>query len=128
MPRRRTAVSSFHIVQGRARRLLGSLLKEIVTRETELRRLRETASTLAQLAGGSGAPRADGGAAKRGSRINWRAVLAQLPKQFKAADIRSVRGIRSKRSSEIFAGIARWLDAGLVERKSRGLYERVNLK
>jgi hypothetical protein len=128
MPRRRTAVSSFHIVQGRARRLLGSLLKEIVTRETELRRLRETASTLAQLAGGSGAPRAGGGAARRVSRINWRAVLAQLPKQFKAADIRSVRGIRSKRSSEIFAGITRWLDAGLVKRKSRGLYERVNLK
>jgi hypothetical protein len=55
-------------------------------------------------------------------------VLARLPKLFKAADIRSVRGIGSKRSSEIFAGITRWLDADLVKRKSRGLYERVNQK
>jgi hypothetical protein len=34
-------------------------------------------------------------------------VLEQLPKQFKASHIRTVRGLKNKRPSEIFAGITR---------------------
>ena len=66
-----------------------------------------------------------GRAAGAVTRINWTGVLEQLPQQFKASDIRAVRGVRRKRSSEIFAAIARWTEAGLVKRKERGLYERV---
>ncbi|MGB3549613.1 MAG: hypothetical protein WA993_02910 [Candidatus Binatus sp.] len=53
-------------------------------------------------------------------RINWHRVLAQMPKQFKLSDVRSVRGLKLKRSSEIFVAIKRWIDAGLVTRKTRG--------
>jgi hypothetical protein len=58
-------------------------------------------------------------------RINWGTVLEQLPKQFNASQIRTVRGLKNKRSSEFFAAITRWMEAGAVKRKERGLYERV---
>jgi hypothetical protein len=32
---------------------------------------------------------------------------------------------KDKRSSEVFAAIARWIDAKMVKRKERRLYERV---
>jgi len=67
---------------------------------------------------------------QRGSRIqldpdHWREVLSKLPKQFKAVDLRKVRGLAQKKSSEIFAAITRWIEAKLVKRKNRGVYERV---
>jgi len=66
-------------------------------------------------------------AGRRGARtrINWTEVLNKLPKQFKASDIRAVRGLRDKRSSEIFAAITRWIDGGAVKRRDRGMYERL---
>jgi hypothetical protein len=48
--------------------------------------------------------------------------LEQLPRQFKASDIRQVRGIKDKRSSELFAAITRWIEAGSVKKKARGAY------
>jgi hypothetical protein len=53
-------------------------------------------------------------------------VLEILPKQFKASQVRTLRGLKSKRSSEIFAAITRWMEAGAVRRKERGLYVRIN--
>ncbi|HTW88772.1 MAG TPA: hypothetical protein VMD75_12285 [Candidatus Binataceae bacterium] len=38
--------------------------------------------------------------------------------------MRDVRGLKGKRSSEIFAAITRWIDAGAVKRRERGVYER----
>ena len=35
---------------------------------------------------------------------------------------------KDKRPSEVFAAITRWIDAKMVKRKSRGVYERVNGK
>jgi hypothetical protein len=58
-----------------------------------------------------------------GGRINWRTVLEQLPKQFKASDVRSIRGLKDKRPSEIFAAVTRWIEAGSLKRKTRGVYE-----
>jgi hypothetical protein len=43
----------------------------------------------------------------------------------KNANIRTVRGLKNKRPSEIFAAITRWMEAGAVKREERGLYERV---
>jgi hypothetical protein len=40
--------------------------------------------------------------------------------------VRKVRGLKDKRSSEIFAAITRWIDAGAVKRRGRGTYERVS--
>ncbi|MGH7915853.1 MAG: hypothetical protein ACREQE_00170 [Candidatus Binataceae bacterium] len=127
MPRTRSAErpsSAFRQVQQQARTLLMNLHKEIRAKEAELRRLKEEESSLVQLTGRVARGAGEDGAG-RGGRIDWRAVLNQLPKQFNASNIRSVRGLKAKRPSEIFAAITRWIDAGMVKRKSRGVYERV---
>jgi len=47
------------------------------------------------------------------------------PRIKEASDVRGVRGLKDNRSSEIFATITRWIDAGAVKRRARGTYERV---
>jgi|SRR6516164_5085887 len=129
MPRMTTGeTSAFTQVQTQARELLAKLRTDIRTKDAELRRLRQEESKLAALTGQPSLAVADGGmGAGRGARtrINWSDVLNKLPKQFKASDIRSVRGLRDKRSSEIFAAITRWIDGGAVKRRDRGMYERL---
>jgi hypothetical protein len=130
MPRTTTGgTSAFSQVQAQARELLAKLRTDIRTKDVELRRLRQEESKLAALTGQAGMASADGGmgVGRRGtrSRINWGDVLNKLPKQFKASDIRAVRGLRDKRSSEIFAAITRWIDGGAVKRRDRGMYERL---
>ena len=115
-------------VQAKARQVLKSLAQEIRAKESDLRRLRDDEAKLAALAGQRSASvsRSKRGArGKGGGRINWRAVLENLPKEFKASHIRAAPRMKDKRSSEFFAAIARWIDAKMVKRKKRGLYERV---
>jgi hypothetical protein len=115
-------------MQEQARELLVSVRSEIRSREDNLRRLKKEESQLSALMGQRwtyGAKPASGGSVGATARINWRTVLEQLPKQFKAPDIRAVRGLKNKQSSEIFAAITRWIEAGTVKRKDRGLYARV---
>jgi hypothetical protein len=130
MPRttRTQITSAFSGVQKQARELLVSVRSEIRSREDDLRRLKKEESQLSAVVSQSGTGRAkpaSGGSAGATARVNWGTVLEQLPKQFKASQIRTVRGLKNKRSSEIFAAIARWMEAGSVRRKERGLYERV---
>lgn len=128
MPRGTTQVASaFQRVQKQARELVAALRNEIRAMEMDLKRLKDEESQLARLAGrGERAQAARNGAVRSGAgRVNWGTVLEQMPKQFKAADVRKVRSVKAKRSSEIFAGISRWVEAGAVRRKDRGLYERV---
>jgi hypothetical protein len=135
MPRRKNSggvTSALRQVQKQAQAILISLRKEIRAKEQELLNLRNQEANLGQLTG-PGATRAAAAAkvpaaavrGSRGGRVNWRTILEQLPKQFKAAHIRDIRGIKGKRPSEIFAAITRWIEAGTVKRKARGLYERV---
>ncbi len=115
-------------VQAKARQVLKSLAQEIRAKESDLRRLRDDEAKLAALAGQRSASvsRSERGTpGKGGGRINWRAVLEKLPKEFKASHIRAVPRMKDKRPSEVFAAIARWIDAKMVKRKERGLYERV---
>ena len=132
MPRRKNVASAFRQVQQQARMLVANLQKEIRAKEMELKQLKQEEASLGQLTGrvarastgdGDGDGRVSGRVGR--GRINWRAVLDQLPKQFKASHIRDIRGLKGKRPSEIFAAITRWIDAGTVKRKARGLYERV---
>jgi hypothetical protein len=135
MPRKKSIEgnSGFRQVQDHARTLLQNVRKDIRAKEAELKRLRDEEASLGQLVGGAGPKAGSNGSAVRGrpagsgggsGRINWREILEQLPKQFGAADIRSIRGLKGKRPSEIFAAITRWIEAGSVKRKSRGVYER----
>jgi len=140
MPRGRKGSASTTSAIREFRRQAGSVLvklrKDIRAKEIELAGLKREEAALGQIAGRAGAgggvaraPRAagsDGGSGSGGGgRINWRSVLTQLPKQFKASNVRQVRGLKDKRPSEIFAAITRWIDAGLAKRKTRGLYEKV---
>jgi hypothetical protein len=130
MPRKKASAetgSAFRQVQKQARMLLANLRKDIRAKQMELSRLKDEESRLSSLVGRSGKMAAAGGRAggvSGGGRINWRSVLAQLPKQFKASDVRNVRGLKQKRPSEIFAAITRWIDGGMAKRKARGLYEK----
>jgi hypothetical protein len=134
MPRRKGSASTASVIRQFRRQagtVLAKLRKDIRTKEIELARLKRDEESLGRLAGrggaggggGARAPRAAGGGGG-GGRINWRSVLAQLPKQFKASNVRQVRGLKDKRPSEIFAAITRWIEAGLAKRKTRGLYEK----
>jgi hypothetical protein len=115
-------------LQKQAGRLLDKVRSEIRGVETELADLKESISSLSTLAG----PRRRGGEPKAGqriggpSRINWSKVLERMPDRFKASDVRKVRAVLNKRPSEIFAGISRWIEAGSIKRKARGLYEKVH--
>lgn len=131
MPRKRATRrtgSAFQQVQKQARSLLVKLRKQIRGRESELNQLKEQWSQLGSLVGrrlGLVSRRGGGGGGGKRGRINWRTVLAQVPKQFKASDVRNVRGLKQKRPSEIFAAITRWIEAGVAKRKSRGMYEKI---
>ena len=123
--------SAFTQVQKQARELLVGVRREIRFKEADLRRLKKEESQLSAIAGQRGtekAKSASGGSAGATGRINWGMVLEQLPKQFKASQIRTVHGLKNKRPSEIFAAITRWMEAGSVKRKKRGLYEGVQQK
>ena len=128
----RTAKSQTTSALDQIRKIAGPALakvrSEIHAKEGALRRLKEEESKLVALVAqggvntGNGAPRPTSAST---TRINWGSVLAKLPRQFKAADIRNVRAVKDKRSSELFAAITRWMEAGTVKRKDRGRYERV---
>jgi hypothetical protein len=133
MPRRSNSElgSAFGQLQQQARALLSTLRKEISAKEAELKQLKEDESRLGAVTGRVAAEAGPGPGRGRGmrsepsgGRINWRMILEQLPKQFKASDVRSVRGLQDKRPSEIFAAVTRWIDGGSVKRKARGVYER----
>jgi hypothetical protein len=131
MPRRSSGSgSAFDELQQQARVLLATLRREIRAKEAELERLKQDESRLGLVTGRVPAETAAAAPSERGERgggrINWRTVLEQLPKQFKASDIRDVRGLQDKRPSEIFAAVTRWIDGGMVKRKARGLYERAS--
>lgn len=123
-----TVTSAFRQVQQQARALMTNLRKEIRAKEIELRRLREEESRLRLLIGGGravGRPRSVAKSTANGiARIDWRAVLDQLPRQFKASDVRRIRDVAGKRPSEVFAAITRWIRTGSAKRKSRGMYEK----
>jgi hypothetical protein len=127
MPRKnssRGAASAFEQVQRQARNLLLNLRKEIRVKESALSKLKQEEARLGSLIGG-GSRSSKAVSSGPSGRVNWRAVLSALPKQFKASDVRDVRGLKGKRPSEIFAAITRWIDAGAAKRKARGVYERV---
>jgi hypothetical protein len=120
----RNGMSRFAQIQQHARRLLTGLANEIRSKKAELVQLDrefEKLTGLARLHWVTPTAKRAG----RASRISWSEVLAKLPKQFKASDIRSIRGLKNKRPSDLFAAVTRWIDSGAVKKKARGVYLRV---
>jgi hypothetical protein len=119
--------SRFGQVQKQVQQLLANLRNEIRSKEADLRRLKEVELNLSTLVGSRRKDRTQRHHRRigRAARIDWGRVLEQIPKQFRAADVRKVREVANKRSSEIFAAITRWIELRTVKRKERGLYERV---
>ena len=120
--------SALDQVRKLAGHVLVKLRSEIQSKEGDLRRLKEEESKLVALAAQRGVGNSNGAqrpTSASSTRINWGSVLEKLPKQFKASDIRTVPAVQNKRSSELFAAITRWMEAGAVKRKDRGRYERV---
>ncbi len=121
-----TYASAFRQFQRRARAALTDLRREISARETELRELRDKEMQLARLAGRVALPAPSARHSAGSGRINWRQVLVKLPKEFGISDLRKIGALRNKQPSEIYNGISRWTDAGLVKRKERGVYQRLS--
>lgn len=121
------SVSAYERLKQQAVGALNQIRKDIRAAELELDALRKQEEQLGQIAGEKPAGRAvvSNGAPPSQGRTDWRVVLTKLPKRFKASDVRKVRGLANKRSGEIFAAVTRWIDAGMVKRKDRGVYERV---
>ena len=131
MPRRKSlqGAQAFEQVRRQARNLVVALRGEIRVKEAELKRLKDEEAALSRLGGSASAAAARVGRPARSGkggrrRVDWGSILQQLPKQFKAADIRMVSSVKNKRPSEIFAAITRWIEAGTVKRKARGVYAR----
>jgi len=118
--------ADFAQLRKRTGQLLAKLRGVIRSTENELARLKKDEAMLSTLAGerAVASRRPVGLRPRRTSRINWTNVLGQMPSQFRARDVRKIRGVQNKRSSEIFAAITRWIEAGSVKRKKRGVYER----
>jgi hypothetical protein len=121
-----TYPSALRQFQRRARAALTDLRREISSRETELRELRDEEMRLARLAGRVVSPTPSARLSVGSGRVDWRQVLVKLPKEFGTSDLRKIAALRRKRPSELYAGIGRWTDAGLVKRKERGVYQRLS--
>src|SRR5690348_835949 len=92
-----TLTSAIDQLATRSRQLLGRLRQEIGTKEAELKGLKGREADLTALAKGHVVARRPSGkkpSRKRGGRIDWNSVLAQLPKTFKASEVRKVRGLK----------------------------------
>ncbi len=121
-----TYAPAFRQFQRRARAALAQLRREISSRETELRELRDEEMRLTRLVGRVALATPSMRLSAGSGRVNWRQVLARLPKEFRTSDLRKIEALRNKQSSEIYNGISRWTDAGLVKRKERGVYQRLS--
>lgn len=127
MPRpKQESASAYERLREQAVAALNKVRKDIRSLESELSGLRRQEEQLGLITGDVSSPSNGSEASEhRGGRMDWRAVLDKLPKRFKASDVRKVRGLANKRSGEIFGAVTRWIDAGMVKRKERGVYERV---
>ena len=122
----RIYASALRQFRRKARAALADLRREISTRETELREPRDEEMQLAGLAGRVASPTPSARHSAGSGRVNWRQVLVKLPKEFRTSDLGKVGALKYKRSSELYAGISRWTNAGLVKRKARGVYQRLS--
>ncbi len=106
MPRTAQA-TGFNQLQKQVRQILTTIKQGIRSKEVEIKCLKLEESQLTGLL--SHQPRG-GGATSNGkgmarTRTDWTAILGQLPKRFRAADVHKIHDLKDRRSSEIYAGL-----------------------
>jgi len=107
-------------------KVLTALQQEISKREKELGELKATATRWGEMvgrrAGVIGAAPAPARAGKRRRRrIDWNAVLTDLPTAFNAKDVQRQTG---KPIEQVYAGLSRWVKDKKVKRTANGSYQK----
>ena len=117
-PSVREVAAELGVSVGRAKTLT-NLMDSIASREARPTGARLRASKK------KGPPNRQSEKKHRVARINWRNVLARLPKQFKVSQIKALPGVRLGGPRELSAALNRLVQSGSVERRAPGVFERV---
>jgi hypothetical protein len=107
-------------------KVLTALRQEIAKREKELADLKTTATRWGEMVGRQtratgAAPSPARAGKKRRRRIDWNAVLADLPTAFNAKDVQQQTG---KPIEQVYAGLSRWAKDKKVKRTANGSYQK----
>jgi hypothetical protein len=127
MPRYAAPYSSLlSTLKQQAKKALASLQKEITRRERDLTTLKgEVSRWESVLSGQSRLGRTMTGTRGRrkssGTRLNWNAVLTQLPSSFSVKQVAEETG---KPIQQAYAGVARWVTDKKVKKGKNG-YQKV---
>jgi hypothetical protein len=111
-------------------KVLTALQQEIAKREKELADLKTTATRWGEMVGrGRRTSTTDTAQSpvrtgkKRRQRIDWNAVLADLPTAFDAKDVQRQTG---KPIEQVYAGLSRWTKDKKVKRVANGSYQKAS--
>jgi hypothetical protein len=127
MPRHAAPYSSLlNTLKQQAKKAIASLQKEITRRERDLTALKgEVSRWESVLSGQSRLGRTMTGARGRGksrrTRLNWNAVLTQLPNSFSVKQVAEETG---KPIQQAYAGVSRWVTDRKVKKGKDG-YQKV---
>jgi len=106
-------------------KVLTALQQEIAKREQELAELKTTATRWGEIVGKqtrvTGAAPAPARAGRKRRRIDWNAVLVNLPTAFNAKEVQQQTG---KPIEQVYAGLSRWVKDKKIKRTSNGAYQK----
>ncbi|MGH8009812.1 MAG: hypothetical protein ACREQ3_22690 [Candidatus Binatia bacterium] len=121
MPRKTGPQSFLDTLKRQAAKAVVSLQQEITRRAKELTALKEEAERWVNIIGRQ-SPTAKTTAARRrtrqkSARIDWNAVLAELPATFTARDVAQKTG---KPMEQVYAGVSRWAKDKKIKKGKNG--------
>lgn len=124
MPRSAVSRTALTTLKKQATRVLASLRREIGQREKDLALLKQEAQRWQNAVSGRPAAR-NGAVLGRGervrSRLDWKAVLSELPDTFTPKDVAQKTG---KPMEQVYAGLSRWAKDKKV-RKGKSGYQKM---
>lgn len=121
MPHKGTPASFLNTFKRQAAKAVVSLQQEITRRAKELATLKEEAARWTNILDGHShtasvtASRRRPG--KKGSRLDWNAILADLPPTFTARDVAQKTG---KPMEQVYAGVSRWAKNRKIKKGRNG--------
>jgi len=124
MPRSAVSRAALSTLKKQATRVLASLRREIGQREKELTFLKQEAQRWQNAVSGRSSL-GNGSAVRRGekgrTRLDWKAILSELPETFVPKDVAQKTG---KPMEQVYAGLARWTKDKKV-RKGKSGYQKI---